>query len=138
MDNSDSIPEIKIGIHAMNISESEKNSIRNLEYYFNLTHYDFYEIQNCIDSVGFDTTYNYLKKGIYKVTNLPYLSVYLLKNFENLTNDLIPKKIIKSIVTCFVCKSNNVLIQQIQTRSSDEPATDFYSCQNCGNQWKKN
>jgi len=41
-------------------------------------------------------------------------------------------------VTCPKCGHKKAYFQQIQTRSADEPMTQFYKCSNmsCGAQWK--
>lgn len=38
--------------------------------------------------------------------------------------------------TCRKCGSNNVNMTTMQTRSSDEPMTEFYKCLNCGHGWR--
>ena len=40
------------------------------------------------------------------------------------------------IDTCNKCNKNKTLRVQIQTRSADEPITNFIRCINCGNRWK--
>lgn len=37
---------------------------------------------------------------------------------------------------CMKCKSNNTTYYSLQTRSADEPMTNFITCKNCGNRWK--
>lgn len=37
---------------------------------------------------------------------------------------------------CGKCKKNKTTYYQLQTRSADEPMTNFVKCHNCGNQWK--
>ena len=37
---------------------------------------------------------------------------------------------------CGKCKSMKTSYYQLQTRSSDEPMTNFVTCHNCGNRWK--
>ena len=37
---------------------------------------------------------------------------------------------------CGGCKSRKVTMHAMQTRSADEPMTEFYNCLNCGKSWK--
>ena len=37
---------------------------------------------------------------------------------------------------CYKCKSIKTTYYQLQTRSSDEPMTNFITCHNCDNKWK--
>ena len=37
---------------------------------------------------------------------------------------------------CMKCKSHNTTYYSLQTRSADEPMTNFITCKNCGNRWK--
>lgn len=37
---------------------------------------------------------------------------------------------------CRKCKSRNTTYYSLQTRSADEPMTNFITCKNCGNRWK--
>ncbi len=39
--------------------------------------------------------------------------------------------------TCPRCHQSNYDYYQIQTRSADEPMTVFFTCRNCGKQWKQ-
>ena len=41
-------------------------------------------------------------------------------------------------IKCPVCKSENVHVEQKQTRGSDEGATNFYTCLDCKNKWHRN
>jgi DNA-directed RNA polymerase subunit M/transcription elongation factor TFIIS len=38
--------------------------------------------------------------------------------------------------TCGRCKSKRTTFYLLQTRSADEPMTEFISCMGCGNKWK--
>uniref|UniRef100_A0A7S3MYM1 TFIIS-type domain-containing protein n=1 Tax=Strombidium inclinatum TaxID=197538 RepID=A0A7S3MYM1_9SPIT len=42
----------------------------------------------------------------------------------------------KSLIQCNKCKSHNVTFYLQQTRSADEPMTQFCTCMECGKQWK--
>jgi DNA-directed RNA polymerase subunit M/transcription elongation factor TFIIS len=37
---------------------------------------------------------------------------------------------------CRKCKSNKCTYYQLQTRSADEPMTDFVTCIKCGHHWR--
>lgn len=45
--------------------------------------------------------------------------------------------IVTNQYTCSRCKKNSCEMFQIQTRSADEPMTDFITCLNCGKRWKQ-
>jgi transcription elongation factor S-II len=49
------------------------------------------------------------------------------------------KKHVKSAFRCIKsnCRSNDIDYYEMQTRSADEPATTFFTCNECGWQWKK-
>jgi DNA-directed RNA polymerase subunit M/transcription elongation factor TFIIS len=39
-------------------------------------------------------------------------------------------------ITCGKCKKNKISYYELQTRSSDEPMSTFYTCLLCGHRWK--
>lgn len=55
------------------------------------------------------------------------------KQFKYLTE---PLSVLEGIHTCSKCKSKKTYSYQLQTRSSDEPMTNFVTCASCGNKWK--
>jgi transcription elongation factor S-II len=57
---------------------------------------------------------------------------------ENLNNAMTPqeKQSISSSIECPKCHQKTVSYTQAQTRSADEPMTNFCECQSCGNRWK--
>jgi DNA-directed RNA polymerase subunit M/transcription elongation factor TFIIS len=55
------------------------------------------------------------------------------KQFKYLTE---PLSVSEGIHTCGKCKSKKTYSYQLQTRSSDEPMTNFVTCASCGNKWK--
>jgi len=42
----------------------------------------------------------------------------------------------EGLFKCRKCKSGDTSYVQFQTRSADEPMTNFHTCHNCGNRWK--
>lgn len=59
------------------------------------------------------------------------------------TSDYKTKDVIQLIkntygVKCPQCKSENVHVEQVQIRSADEGATNFYECLDCHYKWKRN
>lgn len=57
---------------------------------------------------------------------------------ENMHNAMRPEqeKSISSSIECPKCHKKTVSYSQAQTRSADEPMTNFCECQSCGNRWK--
>ena len=55
------------------------------------------------------------------------------KQFKYLTESV---QVCEGIHTCSKCKSKKTYSYQLQTRSSDEPMTNFVTCAQCGNKWK--
>ena len=45
-------------------------------------------------------------------------------------------KAVTSFYKCFRCKDKRTKVTQMQTRSADEPITNFIVCLTCGNTWK--
>ena len=41
-----------------------------------------------------------------------------------------------SMYMCIKCKGENVSMYTQQTRSADEPMTEFYNCLDCSKQWR--
>jgi DNA-directed RNA polymerase subunit M/transcription elongation factor TFIIS len=41
-------------------------------------------------------------------------------------------------VKCPECKSENIHVDQKQTRAADEGATNFYICLDCKHKWRRN
>ncbi len=58
-------------------------------------------------------------------------------NLNSIMHDNAKAKKIKSIYTCGKCSSNAVLMFQQQTRSADEPMTQFFTCCDCNNRWQE-
>lgn len=48
-----------------------------------------------------------------------------------------PKACVSSLFRCRKCGSKNVTFYQQQTRSADEPMTNFCNCLDCGKQWRE-
>lgn len=41
------------------------------------------------------------------------------------------------LYTCFKCRNNKTVVYEVQTRSGDEPMTQFITCITCGNRWRR-
>jgi transcription elongation factor S-II len=57
---------------------------------------------------------------------------------ENLNNAMTPQEAqsVSSSIECPKCHKKSVTYTQAQTRSADEPMTNFCECQNCSYRWK--
>lgn len=61
------------------------------------------------------------------------------KRDADLETDTSPAQtyLFSDLVVCRSCKTKKVTYYQKQVRSSDEPMTVFYECQECGKKWKE-
>lgn len=55
---------------------------------------------------------------------------------SRLPPDMFIKRESDGMFKCFKCKSKKTEYTQLQTRSSDEPMTQFIRCIDCGNRWR--
>ena len=51
-------------------------------------------------------------------------------------NNLQEEDIADGLFQCSKCKSKKTTYYSLQTRSADEPMTNFITCTNCDNRWK--
>ncbi|KAK8883293.1 transcription elongation factor TFIIS [Tritrichomonas musculus] len=58
---------------------------------------------------------------------------------ENMKKAMVPKPPANKSKNykCIKCKSNNISFYQLQTRSADEPMTTFFTCGDCGYNWRR-
>ena len=86
--------------------------------------------------------------GEIKVTNINKLSVYDIypDNWSSLLDKKIKRDKLKYEMKpqamtdqfkCRKCSSRSCSYYEVQTRSADEPMTQFVSCLDCGNRWKQ-
>jgi len=86
--------------------------------------------------------------GEIKVTNINKLSVYDIypDNWSSLLDKKIKRDKLKYEMKpqamtdqfkCRKCGSRSCSYYEVQTRSADEPMTQFVSCLDCGNRWKQ-
>ena len=104
---------------------------------------------------------NYLFKHVYVTKSMSVMKH--MQMFPNKVNDIIQQKESKrlgslsfldfqdpvvsekpttdedsntGLFKCMKCKTHNTTYYSLQTRSADEPMTNFITCKNCGNRWK--
>jgi DNA-directed RNA polymerase III subunit RPC11 len=66
-----------------------------------------------------------IEEGDYKNAQISEGFFFIFKNFK----EKCPKSDCDSRTSAFIC---------FQTRSADEPMTEFYKCTKCGFQWRQN
>lgn len=93
-----------------------------------------------IDKIGFDETLKYLKKVIdesdFNIIKKSPIYVQIRKNnFIELTEDIVVKEVTQGFIICKKCKQTDVDFQVTQKRSSDEGASESYTCNSCGYKW---
>jgi DNA-directed RNA polymerase subunit M/transcription elongation factor TFIIS len=93
-----------------------------------------------IDKLGFDETYKYLKESREEdefiiIKNSPIFQDIRHNIFIEMTKNMVIKEMEQSIYTCKACGSHNIEVTVLQTRSSDEGASEFFRCKNCDKKW---
>ena len=121
------------------------------EYFINIYQDISYQIYTKINSLFNETTdtvdmkviqkniiliiYNELLKNnvLFDLNEFSVQKFKEYKQFKYLTE---PLQVCEGIHSCSKCKSKKTYSYQLQTRSSDEPMTNFVTCAECGNKWK--
>lgn len=63
------------------------------------------------------------------------IQVKLDKQYQSQFNTIIEAS--SELYTCFKCRNNKTVVFEAQTRSADEPMTQFITCITCGNKWRR-
>ena len=93
-----------------------------------------------VDKLGFDETYDYLKFALKDgmeddmtiIKNSPIFQEVRQQNFIKMTENMVIKKVTQSVYTCNSCGGRSIQVTVVQTRSSDEGASEFFHCEDCG------
>lgn len=139
-------------LNGFKLTSQQKKKLKELkiksgDHYTNMLSMDeeelLFEIICNISSYGFDYMYQYLKESEDKrkpdiLNNLPGMKEAKIKNYELDTITLRKKEKVFGIYKCPKCKSENTETVTLQTRRSDEPETNFNTCNACRHQWKIN
>tara|TARA_Y100000389_G_scaffold196119_1_gene228498 strand:- start:315 stop:839 length:525 start_codon:yes stop_codon:yes gene_type:complete len=89
-----------------------------------------------------------IMKGTIKIKDISSLSVYDIcpENWSELLDQKIKRdklkyemkpKAMTDQFKCRKCSSRSCSYYEVQTRSADEPMTQFITCLDCGNRWKQ-
>lgn len=129
-----------------NIIRSWNNDIfRNL-YYFKII--SFYVNINDKSYVKNDNFINRIKSSEINPSNINNLHLYDINpdNWKDLINKKIKSDKIKNelkphamtnLYKCSRCKNKECSLYEVQTRSADEPMTQFITCLKCNNRWRQ-
>mmetsp|Transcript_6239 Transcript_6239/g.9064 ORF Transcript_6239/g.9064 Transcript_6239/m.9064 type:complete len:107 (-) Transcript_6239:136-456(-) len=60
-----------------------------------------------------------------------------LKTAEPIISDWSSNSQVVSNIDCAKCHHSEAYFTEFQTRSADEPTTQFFKCKNCGNTWRE-
>jgi DNA-directed RNA polymerase subunit M/transcription elongation factor TFIIS len=90
-----------------------------------------------------------IKNKIFKLKNIPYMKSWELwpEKYEDYFQKKLAKEMIQlqsmaedenstGMYQCGKCKSNCTTFFSLQTRSADEPMTNYITCKKCGHRWK--
>ena len=68
-----------------------------------------------------------------KSQNIAFMDIY---SMEILEDEEVNTENEDGLFQCYKCKSKNTTYYSLQTRSADEPMTNFITCLNCKYRWK--
>jgi len=66
----------------------------------------------------------------------PAIRAEILDAIQDKANCTIQRARVESVEQCRACKSRNLTVNLVQTRSADEAMTQFWYCGDCGKRWK--
>lgn len=108
---------------------------------------------NKVRSIFFNLKNGVLKekitKGVFNIAHVPYMEPWDLwpEKYEEYFQKKLQKEMIQlqreaesqnvsGMFTCGKCKSDCTTYFSLQTRSADEPMTNYVTCKKCGYKWK--
>lgn len=126
-------------IYEHNLEEEEF-----INYYLDISYQIYTKVNNLLNSNNKNKDlqkkividiYNELNKNnvLFNSSEFSTFKFKEYKQFKYLTE---PLQVCEGIHKCSKCKSTKTYSYQLQTRSSDEPMTNFVTCVECGNKWK--
>ena len=90
-----------------------------------------------------------ITEGIFNIAHVPYMEPWDLwpEKYETYFQKKLEKEMIQlqreaesqnvsGMFTCGKCKSDCTTYFSLQTRSADEPMTNYITCKKCGHKWK--
>ena len=79
-----------------------------------------------------------INQNIYSTKQIAHLTPQELnpEKWKPETDLIDTKDVVEGIFQCKKCKSKRTTYYSLQTRSSDEPMTNFITCVECSNRWK--
>ena len=103
--------------------------------------YFLIDLLGLISEMGFEESLTYYKdKRADKERDIVFDSTPFANakriNYIDLVSSLIEEKV-EGIYKCKKCGSWNTTTKSIQTRSADEPATEYTTCKECGNKQRE-
>ena len=116
-----------------NMKRSWNNSIFNSLYDSKIR-----SIYTNLKSDSYVNNKEFLKKIKSKEINVEKignLSVYVKLKRDKIKYELKPEAM-TTLFKCRKCNSRETSYYEVQTRSADEPMTQFITCLNCNNRWK--
>lgn len=100
---------------------------------------ELYQIVGLLQKLGFEQGYQYLTT-VDNRRQLLWNSPTLLqaRQKQEIDIEIMRNKteVVAGAAKCGRCGSEEVMTAQRQTRSADEPMTNFHRCNACGNRWK--
>ena len=147
--NSKVAKKLEISVFNFTLNKARKENVQRSWSDSTFKMYYKNKVRSLIFNLKHGTLVKHIENKSSAVANIPYLTPCELwpEKYEAYFQKKLAKEMIQlqqlaeeentsGMYTCRKCKSNCTSFFSLQTRSADEPMTNYITCKKCGNKWK--